>query len=249
VKAIVGLGNPGRRYEGTRHNVGFAVVDELARRASAAFESSPAEALLARWRYGPDAESVLLIKPLTFMNASGQAVGALARYYKVSLDELLVVVDEVQLPLGRLRIRPSGSAGGHNGLKSIIQHIGAGFPRLRIGVGRGDPDWDLADHVLSTFAADERDVAAEAVTRAADAAEAFLAHGVGRAMNLYNAGGDGGAPRGRKDSTPDPAAKRDGKPQRDHKDKTHATNGLDRDQAPAGPEPDPGPRVRKDRLN
>ena len=256
MKAIVGLGNPGRRYEGTRHNVGFAVVDELARRASVVFESSPAEALLAKWRYGADAESVLLIKPLTFMNASGQAVGELARYFKVTLDELLVVVDEVQLPLGRLRIRPSGSAGGHNGLKSIIQHVGAGFPRLRIGVGRGDPDWDLADHVLSKFAADEQDVAADAVTRAADAAEAFLAQGVGRAMNLFNAGDDGGGgTRDRRDAkdTPDTTAKtakRDESAQQDQKDKTHATNGLDRDQAPAGPQRhDPGSPIRKDRLN
>src|SRR4051794_846135 len=117
MKAIVGLGNPGAKYRGTRHNIGFAVVDEIARRAGLAFESAPAAALLAKWRR-PDGVAALLIKPLTFMNLSGQAVGDLARYYKIDLRDLLIVVDEVPLPLGRLRARARGSAGGHNGLKS-----------------------------------------------------------------------------------------------------------------------------------
>ena len=129
MKAIVGLGNPGSPYKGTRHNVGFDVVDELARRAGIAFESAPAEALIAKWRRPDDV--ILLVKPLTFMNLSGQAVGELARYFKIEVADLIVVVDEVHLPLGKLRARAKGSAGGHNGLKSIIAHLGDEFARLR----------------------------------------------------------------------------------------------------------------------
>src|SRR5215218_6352412 len=133
MKLIVGLGNPGAKYRGTRHNVGFAVADELARRAGVAFESAPAEALMAKWRL----REALIAKPMTFMNLSGQAVGELVRYFKIDSADLLVVVDEVHLPLGRLRARARGSAGGHNGLKSIIAHLGDEFSRLRVGVGRG----------------------------------------------------------------------------------------------------------------
>jgi PTH1 family peptidyl-tRNA hydrolase len=186
LKAIVGLGNPGANYRGTRHNIGFAVVDELARRASVGFESAPAEALIARWRR-PD-EAVLLVKPLTFMNLSGQAVGELARYFKIDLAGLLIVVDEVQLPLGRLRARARGSAGGHNGLKSIIEHLGDEFSRLRVGVGRGDERRDLADHVLSRFDKDEADDVERMTTRAADAAEMFITSGIGAVMNAFNGG-------------------------------------------------------------
>ena len=125
MKAIVGLGNPGEKYRGTRHNIGFAVLEELARRANVRFDSSPANALVAKVR---DPEPGLLIKPLTFMNDSGQAVGELARYFKVDAADLLIVVDEVDLPLAKLRARARGSAGGHNGLKSIIDHLGSEFP-------------------------------------------------------------------------------------------------------------------------
>ena len=192
MKAIVGLGNPGRRYQGTRHNVGFVVLDELARRCGATFDSAPADALIAKWRPAAGGDVVLLAKPLTFMNASGQAVGDLVRYFKVPLDALLIVVDEVALPIGRLRIRRSGSAGGHNGLKSIVQHVGSEFPRLRIGVGRGDPTWDLADHVLSAFDPSERAVVQESIGRAADAVETFVALGVEAAMNRFNVSADRG---------------------------------------------------------
>jgi PTH1 family peptidyl-tRNA hydrolase len=196
LKAIFGLGNPGPRYAGTRHNVGFAVVDELARRAAAAFESAPADALVAKWRRGAGApgldsvggDVVLLVKPLTFMNESGQAVGELARYFKIDVPDLLIVVDEVQLPLGRLRARARGSAGGHNGLKSIIAHLGDEFPRLRVGVGRGDDRRDLADHVLSRFELDEREEVERMMSRAADAAETFITSGIAAVMNTYNGG-------------------------------------------------------------
>ena len=186
MKAIVGLGNPGSQYRGTRHNVGFEVVEQLARRASIGFESAPAEALIANWRR-PD-EAILLIKPLTFMNLSGQAVGELARYFKIDVADLIVVVDEVHLPLGKLRARSKGSAGGHNGLKSIIAHLGDEFARLRLGVGRGGEQRNLADHVLSRFEKDEAAEVERMTARAADAAEMFIASGIGAVMNAFNGG-------------------------------------------------------------
>jgi PTH1 family peptidyl-tRNA hydrolase len=185
VKLIVGLGNPGGKYRGTRHNIGFAVVDELARRRSVEFDSSPVEALVAKVR---GVEPVLLAKPLTFMNASGEAVGALTRYYKLDLTDLMVVVDEVQLPLGKLRARARGSAGGHNGLKSLIAQLGDQFARLRVGVGRGEMRRDLADHVLARFEADEAAEVERMTTRAADASEMFVTSGIEAVMNAYNGG-------------------------------------------------------------
>ncbi len=187
MKAVFGLGNPGARYKGTRHNVGFDVADELARRAGIAFEVAPAEALMARWRRGDD-DPVLLAKPLTFMNLSGQAVGELVRYFKIDVADLLVVVDEVQLPLGKLRARARGTAGGHNGLKSVIAHLGEEFARLRLGVGRGDSRRDLADHVTAKFDTDEAADAQRMIARAADAAEMFITSGIAAVMNAYNGG-------------------------------------------------------------
>jgi peptidyl-tRNA hydrolase, PTH1 family len=182
VKLIVGLGNPGRAYAGTRHNVGFDVVDLLAERHGLAWESAPADAVLAKWR----ARSALVSKPLTSMNLSGQAVGDLLRFYKIDLSDLFVVVDEANLELGRLRTRPGGSAGGHNGLKSLIGLLGTeDFARLRVGVGRGDRR-DLADHVLAKFDPSERADVAEAVGRAADAVELFVTEGIGPVMNRFN---------------------------------------------------------------
>jgi PTH1 family peptidyl-tRNA hydrolase len=183
MKLIVGLGNPGRKYAGTRHNVGFDVVDVLAARHGVEWEAAPAEALIAKWR----SAGVLIVKPLTFMNLSGFAVGDLLRYFKVELPDLLVIVDEAQLELGRLRTRGSGSAGGHNGLKSLIEQLGTEeFARLRLGVGRGDARRDLADHVLATFDKDEQPIVAEAIARAADAAEVFVSEGLGPMMNRFN---------------------------------------------------------------
>ncbi|MEO5896108.1 MAG: aminoacyl-tRNA hydrolase, partial [Vicinamibacterales bacterium] len=152
-RLIIGLGNPGRPYAGTRHNVGFDVVDILAARIRAEWASAPRgiEALMAR------TADVVLVKPLTFMNLSGAAVTGLMQFYKISVEEIVVIVDDVYLELGRLRIRSSGSAGGHNGLKSIIGSLGTEeFARMRVGVGRGDARRDLADHVLSKFDAAER---------------------------------------------------------------------------------------------
>jgi PTH1 family peptidyl-tRNA hydrolase len=194
VKAIVGLGNPGLKYHGTRHNVGFAVLDELAKRTHVEFESARVDALVGRWRRPEQDLVVLLAKPLTFMNASGEAVGALLRYFKIELPDLLVIVDEVQLPVGKLRARARGSAGGHNGLKSVIAHAGEEFSRLRLGVGRGPEgpagkaQRDLADHVLSRFEADERAEVERMISRAADAAEVFVTGGIAGVMNQFNGG-------------------------------------------------------------
>jgi PTH1 family peptidyl-tRNA hydrolase len=187
MKLIVGLGNPGAEYRDTRHNVGFMVADALA----------------ARWRVGDEwrekfgalqiktmrgEEAVIVAKPLTFMNLSGQAVAAITGFYKIELADVLIVTDDVALPVGRLRARRDGGAGGHNGLKSLIQSLGTqAFPRMRVGVGRGDNRRDLADHVLGRFEADERDTVSAAVLRAADASEVFLSDGIERVMNAFNA--------------------------------------------------------------
>jgi len=185
MKLVVGLGNPGAKYDGTRHNVGFAAVDVLAKRHGVAWEAAPrgVEALIGRWR----SQDVVLAKPLTFMNLSGTAIVGLLQFYKIEPPDLLVVVDEVQIDTGRIRVRPEGSAGGHNGLKSVIASLGTPqFPRLRIGVGRGEARRDLADHVLARFEPAERDVVEDSVARAADAVEAFVADGIEAAMNRFN---------------------------------------------------------------
>jgi len=186
MKAIVGLGNPGSEYAATRHNVGFEVVDELARRWRVTLKKwkSIADIALVQDR------GVLLVEPRTYMNDSGRAVSAVMAFYKILPADVLIVVDEAQLPLGKLRLRPSGSAGGHNGLKSVIEHVGKDVPRLRIGVERGDKAWDLSDRVLSRFPRSEREVVDRAVTRAADAADTFVSDGIHLAMNRFNASGE-----------------------------------------------------------
>lgn len=194
MKLVVGLGNPGPEYRDTRHNVGFRVVDELARRWGIEQWRESFEALAARATRG--GEPVMLAKPLTFMNLSGRAVAGLAGFYKMDPADLFVITDDAALPLGRLRARRDGSDGGHNGLKSLAQSLGTqAYPRLRIGVGRGDieaPDGrvlgrpDMADHVLGRFRPDERDRIAAAILRAADASEVFLSEGIERVMNGFN---------------------------------------------------------------
>ncbi|HEU4695185.1 MAG TPA: aminoacyl-tRNA hydrolase [Vicinamibacterales bacterium] len=187
MKLIVGLGNPGREYRETRHNVGFMVVEEIARRYALSWSQAPSQvpdAFIAK-RYGT--EPLMLAKPLTYMNLSGDAVAGLSRYYDVSPGDVLIVVDEVALPFGKLRARARGSAGGHNGLKSVIERLGTTeFPRLRLGVGRGDGRRDLADHVLSIFERSERAELEAFIIRAADAAEMFVAEDILKVMNTYN---------------------------------------------------------------
>jgi PTH1 family peptidyl-tRNA hydrolase len=187
MKLIVGLGNPGRDYRDTRHNVGFMVVDALQRRHQLTWSMAPAQvpdAFVAK-RYG--AEPWMLARPLTFMNRSGDAVAGLLRYYAIDPQDLLVVLDDVDLPFGRLRARARGSAGTHNGLRSIVDRLGTrDFPRLRLGVGRGDARRDLADHVLARFESGERADLDAFIARAADAAEMFTAEGIDPVMNMYN---------------------------------------------------------------
>ncbi|HEX6322176.1 MAG TPA: aminoacyl-tRNA hydrolase [Vicinamibacterales bacterium] len=186
MKLIAGLGNPGRDYAGTRHNVGFEVVDLLAARHGGSWEAAKVDAVMARLRMA-DAEPVLLVKPLTYMNLSGEAVQGLAHYFRIDVPDILIVADDVNLPLGRLRARKTGTEGGHNGLRSVAQMLGTiDYPRLRVGVGRGDARRELADHVLSRFDADEIPGIEAAIARAADAAETFIADGIDAVMNRFN---------------------------------------------------------------
>jgi len=187
MKLVVGLGNPGPEYRETRHNVGFLVIDALTTRWRVSGEwREKFEALHIKTTIGD--EPVIVAKPLTFMNLSGQAIAGLAGFYKIDPPDVFVVTDDVALPLGRLRARREGGAGGHNGLKSVIQHLGTqAFPRVRVGVGRGDERRDLADHVLGRFEAGEREIVSAAVLRAADATETYLRDGIERAMSVFNA--------------------------------------------------------------
>jgi PTH1 family peptidyl-tRNA hydrolase len=185
MKLVAGLGNPGQEYRGTRHNVGFDVVDRLAAAAGLEFQMAPGDALMAKWRREDDA--VLFVKPLTYMNRSGEAVAAIGRYLKIALPDLLVVCDDVNLPLGRLRARASGTEGGHNGLRSIAEQLGTvDYARLRVGVGRGDARRDLADHVLARFDAEEAPVIEAAVLRAGEAVRTWLDEGLTKMMNRFN---------------------------------------------------------------
>jgi len=185
LKLIVGLGNPGREYEHTRHNVGFQVVEELAQRYHVTLKRRASwKARVAK--IAEIDEGVLLAEPTTFMNLSGWAVREIAAFHKLLPSDVLVVVDDADLPLGRLRLRTSGSAGGHNGLKSVIQELGTvEFPRLRVGVGR--QAGELKNHVLGRFSVDERTQIDAAVKRAADAAELFAKENILAAMNRFNA--------------------------------------------------------------
>jgi PTH1 family peptidyl-tRNA hydrolase len=183
---IAGLGNPGTRYAGTRHNAGFMVVDELARRHGLKLAGKQANSEIARGSIA--GRAVVLAKPQTFMNNSGRAVGSLAHYYRVPLDHLLVVYDDIALPLGTLRIRGKGSAGGHNGVESVIRQLGTqNFPRLRVGVDRPvEAGYSQINWVLNRFSKDELRIMEETIPLAAEAIEAVLQEGIDRAMNSYN---------------------------------------------------------------
>ena len=183
---IVFLGNPGTRYTGTRHNIGWAVGDVISSRCSVRIDRLRSHALTARCSLG--GREVLLVKPQTYMNLSGEAVRPLADYYKIPPEQILVVSDEIALVPGKIRLRPGGSAGGHNGLKSIIQHLGTDqFPRLRLGVGSPPhPDYDLADWVLGSFRGEDAVTMHRAAERAADALECCVRDGIDSAMNRFN---------------------------------------------------------------
>ena len=183
---IVFLGNPGPKYECTRHNAGFMAGDALAKKLGVSINRLRFKALTAAAEI--NGEKVLLMKPQTFMNLSGEAVGQAARFYKIPPERVLVVSDEISLPLGKLRVRPKGSAGGHNGLKSIIASLGSdAFPRIRIGVGAPPhPDYDMADWVLSVFRNQDLEDMLAASERAAEAVTTYISDGPERAMNRFN---------------------------------------------------------------
>jgi PTH1 family peptidyl-tRNA hydrolase len=181
---IAGLGNPGREYAETRHNVGFQIVSRLAAQHNLAFTRKQMEALLATGRVH-DAQAILA-KPQTWMNESGRAVAPLARYYKVDMDRLLVIYDDLDLPAGTLRLRPAGGSGGHRGMRSIIEKLGQDFPRLRVGIGRPPGRMDPVQYVLEPFGRDDLPMMAEAYQRAVEAIELFIHAGITTAMNRFN---------------------------------------------------------------
>ena len=183
---VVGLGNPGDKYENTRHNAGFMAIDQLADRGDFPVQRLKFHALTQQATIS--GQGVLVMKPTTYMNLSGDAVAEAAAFYKVPPEHILVLCDDVSLPVGKLRIRLSGSAGGHNGLKHIIQRLGTDqFPRLKIGVGaKPHPDYDMADWVLGKFVGPDKTAMDEATRRSAQAVECYLKDGPQKAMNQFN---------------------------------------------------------------
>jgi len=194
MKIIVGLGNPGPKYAGTRHNVGFEVIDYLAAGPGCSAFREKFEAFVAELKEGD--ETVLLVKPLTFMNLSGRSVRAVLDFYKLAMEDVLVVCDDFNLPLGKLRVRAKGSHGGQNGLRNIQEQLGTdAYVRLRIGVG--EPGFDAVDHVLSKFKPGERATVEEAVATAAQAALVWVRRGTEAAMNQFNGPGESESEKGK----------------------------------------------------
>lgn len=182
---IVGLGNPGGKYSLTRHNVGFDVIDLVSKKLDIKVNKVKFKALIGEGTWG--GQRIVLVKPSTYMNLSGESIRPLMDFYKLDPRDLMVVLDDIDIEFGTLRIKKKGSAGTHNGLKSIISHIGTDqFPRLKIGIGQKPPSYDLADFVLSKFSKSERIIIDEAIANAADAIDEFIIRGIDSAMNKYN---------------------------------------------------------------
>ena len=227
VKLVVGLGNPGRKYEGTRHNIGFELVAKLAERmaygekARNKFDGEFVEAVHS-------GEKVILACPLTYMNLSGKFVRAICDFYKIESTDMLVACDDLNLPVGKIRLRAKGSAGGQNGLKDIIAKFGHDqFPRLRIGIGQAPAGWDAADYVLGKFRSDEEADVKQAVAQSVAAVDTWLEHGIQRAMNEHNASPRLNEPKsGKEDKSRNAGPGRNGGPEQ----KTGPEQNLDPEQ-------------------
>lgn len=186
-KLLAGLGNPGDRYARTRHNVGWMVLEAFAAKHGVSIEKTGYHGIYGEMRWPSSGDKVILLKPLTFMNLSGRSVAPASSFYKVSPADMLVIYDDLDLPPGKLRLREKGSAGGHNGMKSIIQELGTqDFPRLKVGIGRPAPGWEVVDWVLGTFGPDDAATIAQVLPKAVEAVEAFLTEGPLKAMATYN---------------------------------------------------------------
>ncbi len=182
---LVGLGNPGREYRQTRHNVGFMVIDELCQQFNLRLSRMHAKALVGNGML--EGHKVILAKPQTFMNLSGKSVASLVKFYKIPLSQLLIILDDLDLPLGMLRMRPGGGSAGNKGLMSIIQQLGTEeFPRMRLGIGRPPGQKNGADYVLQNFQNGDMDLVKEALAKASKAAQTFVANGIDQAMNQFN---------------------------------------------------------------
>jgi PTH1 family peptidyl-tRNA hydrolase len=182
---LVGLGNPGSKYRETRHNIGFECLDELHRRMGSPTPSAKFEGQWVRGKWND--REVILLWPLTYMNSSGRCVAQAVGFFKIPVDQIMVVCDDMSLPLGRLRIRKRGSSGGQKGLGDILKSLGTqDVPRLRVGIEQAPPQWDVADYVLSKFHSSERPVIGQAITKAVDAMEHWLKNGIDSCMNEYN---------------------------------------------------------------
>lgn len=198
MKVIVGLGNPGTKYAGTRHNIGFDTVTALADKYNIKLKDKKFNGLIGEGFI--EGEKVMLVQPQTYMNLSGECVGLIAGFYKLEAEDIIVICDDINLDTGRLRIRAKGSAGGHNGLKNIIAHLGTeAFPRIRIGVGEKTEGWDLADYVLARFSGDDEATMRKAIKNAVGAVETWISYDIGKAMNLYNINPN---PKPKKESAP-----------------------------------------------
>ena len=198
MKVIVGLGNPGTKYAGTRHNIGFDTVTALADKYNIKLKDKKFNGLIGEGFI--EGEKVMLVQPQTYMNLSGECVGLIAGFYKLEAEDIIVICDDINLDTGRLSIRAKGSAGGHNGLKNIIAHLGTEvFPRIRIGVGEKTEGWDLADYVLARFSGEDEATMRKAIKNAVGAVETWISYDIGKAMNLYNINPN---PKPKKESAP-----------------------------------------------
>ena len=185
MKLVVGLGNPGKQYEATKHNIGFMVIDAIADSASHTPWREEQKAEVCSINVA--GEKVLLVKPQTFMNASGESVGPLMRYYKIDPSDVYCIYDDMDLPVGKLRIRPNGSSGGHTGIKSLISHIGTeNFPRFRVGIGRPLPQWTVIDHVLAPFSEENQEKVQKGIKDTVKAVLGTLEVGIDKGMNQFN---------------------------------------------------------------